>query len=277
MDAGAGGRGDVGGLEAGKRNQDRALQGGTPREIGRGAAGRTILLRAGRHHQRSDELRFVYAGGGGRERSRFHPDPSLRGESQGRDGEDFRAAGPANRPIARLPDGPSGRGPQEGGNGLRDAGRCLSVLGGGHRLQPFYRAELLGRSADRHRLPGAGRNPAPGRAPAARHRADRVDRRLGDGSGQAQRRRAGTGSRRGHGFQGNHARGNRPLQHAAPGEHDGERRRHGPRQRRGGNLCGPGAPPVSLRPAPRSRSAGRFLRSARCSAGWPLDWGWPWS
>ena len=155
MDARAGGRRDVGGLEAGKRHPHRAVQGGTPRETGPGPAGRAVLLRAGRHHQRGDELRLVHAGGSGRQRPGFQPDPPLRGESQGRDGEDFRAAGPASRPVARLPHDPSGRGPQEGGNGVRHAGRCLAVLGRGHLLQPLHRAELLGRSEDRHRLPGA--------------------------------------------------------------------------------------------------------------------------
>ena len=40
-------------------------------------------------------------------------------------------------------------------------------LGRGHLLQPLHRAELLGRSEDRHRLPGAGGSAAPGRALAA--------------------------------------------------------------------------------------------------------------
>ena len=91
---------------------------------------------------------------------------------------------------------------------------------------------------DRHRLPGAGGSAAPGGALAAGDQAARLDRRLGDGSGQAQRRRPGPGSRRGHGFHRNHARRNRPLQHAAPGEHDGEHRRHGPRLRLAGGRRG---------------------------------------
>ena len=83
--------------------------------------------------------------------------------------------------------------------------------------------------------------PAPGRPLAAGDQAAGLDRRFADGSGQTQRRRPSPGSGRGHGFHRNHARRNRPLQHAAPGEHDGERRRHGPRQRLAGSRCGPEA------------------------------------
>ena len=66
----------------------------------------------------------------------------------------------------------------------------------------------------RHRLPGAGGSAASGRALAARDRASGLDRRFADGSGQAECRRPGPGPRRGHGLDRNHARRNRPLQHA---------------------------------------------------------------
>ncbi len=58
------------------------------------------------------------------------------------------------------------------------------VAGRGHLLQPFHRAELLGRSEDRNRVPGAGGSAASGRALAQGDQAHRLDRRLEDGSGQ---------------------------------------------------------------------------------------------
>ena len=79
-----------------------------------------------------------------------------------------RPARPADRPVARLSDDPSRRGPEESGNGVRHAERRGQVAGRGHLLQPFHRAEFLGRSEDRHRLSGAGGSAAPGRALAAR-------------------------------------------------------------------------------------------------------------
>ena len=42
-------------------------------------------------------------------------------------GEDCRAARPASRPVARLSHDPRGRGSQEGGHGVRHAGRCGPV------------------------------------------------------------------------------------------------------------------------------------------------------
>ena len=129
----------------------------------------------------------------------------------------------------------------------------------------------------RHRLPGAGGGPAAGRAPP------RGIKPLGsiadlemvpvkhNAAGQVLVRDVATVST------GNHARRNRPLQHATPGEHDGERRRHGPRQHFTGKSPRPWSAQASLRPAPRSKPAGRFLRCATCSAGWPSGWGWPWS
>ena len=72
---------------------------------------------------------------------------------------------------------------------------------------------------------------------------------------------------------GNHARRNRPLQHATPGEHDGEHRRHRPRQRlaagRRGPAAGGRAPARRQGRSPRADSAA----CATCSAGWPLGLG----
>ena len=67
-------------LKQGKRHPHREVQGETPRKTGPGASRRAVLLRAGRHHQRSDELRLLDAGGSGRERSRIsaRPAPSRR-------------------------------------------------------------------------------------------------------------------------------------------------------------------------------------------------------
>ena len=153
-------------------------------KLAAGVAGRAVLLRAGRHHQRGDELRLAHARGGGRQRAGFRRDPPLRGETHGRDGQASRPARSPNRPVARLPDGPGGRRPQESGNRVRHAQRRGQVAGRGHLLQPLHRAELLGRSEDRHRLPGAGGSAAPGRALAQGDQAARLDRRLEDGSRQ---------------------------------------------------------------------------------------------
>ena len=89
-----------------------------------------------------------------------------------------------------YPIDPSGCRSPQGGDGLRHADRRVPLVGRGHLLQPLHGAELLGRSQERHRLSGASGSAAPGGPHAAGDRADRLDRRSGDGSGQTQRRRA---------------------------------------------------------------------------------------
>ena len=124
---------------------------------------------------------------------------------------------------------------------------------------------------DRHRLPGAGGDPALpdelGRARSAwcRSRATTSEQLLLRDVAQV---REGTDARR-----------VRPLQHAAAGEHDGQHRGRGP---------GPGGRPASTaalaggrRAAARrarSTSAARSCRCSRCSAAWRVGPGaWRWS
>ena len=51
---------------------------------------------------------------------------------------------PATRAVARLPDGPGGRGPQESGVGLCHSQRRGEVAGRGHFFQPLHGAQLTG-------------------------------------------------------------------------------------------------------------------------------------
>ena len=128
------------------------------------------------------------------------------------------------------------RGPRAGRPERRDGGGRGPLAGGGHLVEPLRRAELLGRPEDRHRLPGAGRDPA---VP------DELGRRGRHGAGQGRRPdgqlllRDVAQVARGH-----HARRVRPLQHAAAGEHDGQHRGRGP---------GPGRRPRSTQALARGR------------------------
>ena len=110
------------------------------------------------------------------------------------------------------------------------------LAGRGHLVEPVRRAELLARPQDRHRLPGAGRDPLPG------HELGRARSRRSRSSGRAAPplllRDVADGQ------PGHDARRVRPLQHEAVGQPDGQHRRRGP---------GPGRRPASTG---RSSAAG---------------------
>ena len=86
-----------------------------------------------------------HAGRSGRERAGFRRDSALRRQAPRRVGQDPGAAGPSDRPIARLSHDPDRRGPREGRDGARYAGRRGPVVGRGHLVQPLHGAQLLGR------------------------------------------------------------------------------------------------------------------------------------
>jgi hypothetical protein len=62
--------------------------------------------------------------------------------------------------VARLPDDPSQRGPRKSRLGGPDAHRRFPRPGHGDVVQPVRDAQLLGRSEERHRVSGPGRDPA---------------------------------------------------------------------------------------------------------------------
>ena len=75
------------------------------RDDARGAdARRPVLVRAGRHRQRGDELRLADARRGRRHRAEPRRRPGLRREAPRRAGRDPVAPRPPVRPVARLPD-----------------------------------------------------------------------------------------------------------------------------------------------------------------------------
>ena len=122
-----------------------------------------VLVRAGRHRQRRDELRLADARRGRRQRPQLRREPrptrrrsarswrripSLRDLQYGQ-ALDYPTVERRDRPRAGRPQRRDGRG-----------GRPLA--GHRHLVQPVRRAQLLARPEDRHRLPGAGRDPLPG-------------------------------------------------------------------------------------------------------------------
>ena len=158
---------------------DRAAEGAAPRRAGPGVARRAVLLRAGRHRQRGDELRLADAGRGGRERAEFRRDPALCGQDPRR----ARRRSPrcatcrwSSRSTIRR--SRSTWTAKKAGLVVRFAGRRVAVDRPGHFLQPLHRAELLGRSQDGHRIPGPGRGAAAGGPLAAGDQAARLDRGL---------------------------------------------------------------------------------------------------
>ena len=123
--------------------------------------GRAALVRAGRHRQRGDELRLADAGRGRRQRPEPRRQPRLRREGPRASWpkvpslRDLQYGQSLDYPTVERRDRPrAGRPERRDGRGRRP------LAGRGHLVEPLRRAQLLARPQDRHRLPGAGRDPA---------------------------------------------------------------------------------------------------------------------
>ena len=203
--------------EGGGEGRHRTAQGAAAPGAFGAIARRAALVRACRHRQRSDELWLADAGRRRGHRAEPRRRPRLRREAAQRAEPDPLAARPPLRPVTRLPHDQHRAGPRARWlewchrRGHRPLGR------GGHFLQSLRGPQLLARPQDRHRLPGAGRDPLPDHGHARKHR-DGADSETRPGS-------ADPSPRCGAGPPGNDAGRIRPLQHEAIGEPDRQHRR----------------------------------------------------
>jgi len=267
MDARAGRRGDVGRPEEGERHPGRALKRSFAEDSRRRC--RACISPSSRPtSSRGDELRLAHAGRGGRQWTGFRPNPPLRRQAHGRAGQDSRHSGPASRPVARLSGDPSRRRSQKGGDRVRHAQRRRQVA-----------AEVT--SSSRFTVPNYWADPKTGigyqcsgvpRPVVRSPKGIKPVGSIGDlkmvpvSTMRPARSCFATWLRSPR----NHARRNRPLQHEAPVS-------------MAANIAGTDLGSVArevgerwaVRGSPRasrSRTAGRFLRCAKCSADWDSDW-----
>ena len=124
-------------------------------------AGRAVLVRAGRHRQRGDELRLAHARRGGRAGARTWPTTGPMPRRSARAGEDRLAPRPAVRAGADYPSVECVDREQAGPAAFdgRVWPRSLVAATSSSRfIVPNYWPD----PKTRHRLPGAGRDPLPG-------------------------------------------------------------------------------------------------------------------
>ncbi len=213
-----------------------------------------LRLRAGRHGQRGDELRLTGPHRGRRRQPEPVRLPRSRGTDHDGDEEDPVAARCEVPAGAGLPDGARGDRPRARRPERRDRPAGGQRRGGDFLLQPLRRPQLLGRSEERHQLPGPGRGP---------HAADELAGATGDGvAGAGHPRPEPVHPRRGPGGPGHHAGGDRPHQQSTLRERHRQRRRDGPRPRCPADRAGHrrrGRPPAG-RPCPDARPGGAHER-----------------
>ena len=150
----------AGGAQAGGGHSAHGLRGNAARAVQRTISHRAVLVRAWRHRQSDHELRHVDPGRGRRDGTGFRGQPDVCGEGPGRARAHSGASRSAVRPGARLSGDPGRREPPDGRPTRRHRRSGRAILCRRDVVQPVRRAELLGRPADRHRVPGAGRGPA---------------------------------------------------------------------------------------------------------------------
>ena len=90
----------------------RGAQGAAPGQARRADARGAALIRAGRHHQRGDELRLPHSGRRQRQRAEPGREPGLCREDAPGIGESAIAPRPPVRPLSRLPHGEHRAGPR---------------------------------------------------------------------------------------------------------------------------------------------------------------------
>ena len=120
-----------------------------------------FLVRAVRHRQRSDELWLADSGRDRRQRPGFCRQPAVRRKGAAGAGARFRSC--AILQFGQSLDYPTidvNVDREKAGLAGLDAGRRLAGTRDGHFIEPVHGSELLGRSQERHRLPGASRNSA---------------------------------------------------------------------------------------------------------------------
>ena len=114
-----------------------------------------FLVRAGRRRQSGHDLRLPHAGGSGGQRAQTCRQPGLRRKSAGRDGQDRVAARPAVRAGHGLSADHDQRRPRASRPRRRHLVAGLHGDDRSHLLKPLRSPGVLGRSQERHRLPGA--------------------------------------------------------------------------------------------------------------------------
>ena len=143
-------------------------------------------------------------------------EPDVCGQGPRRARADSDAPRSAVRPGARLPGDSGGREPPDGRAARRHRRPGRPIVCRGDLVEPVRRAELLGGSAHRHRVPG------PGRGAAA---ADDQPRRSARHAGERRSALASAARRRGAHREQHDRRRIRSRERSAHGDADGERGR----------------------------------------------------